>query len=106
MKPVTITSENFEATVVKSGKPALLDFWAVWCGPCKAIAPVVEELANEYDGKLVVGKVDVDENNDISVKYGVRAIPTLIFFKDGKEVDRIVGNTQKQQIVQRINNLF
>jgi thioredoxin 1 len=106
MKPVTITSDNFEANVVKSGKPAMLDFWAVWCGPCKAIAPVVEDLAKEYDGKLVVGKVDVDANNEISVKYGVRAIPTLIFFKNGQEVDRIVGNTQKQQILQRINNLF
>lgn len=105
MKPLTVTDASFEAEILKSDKPSMLDFWAVWCGPCKAIAPVVEELANEYAGKLNVGKVDVDENNGIAVKYGVRAIPTLIFFKDGKEVDRIMGNTQKQAIVQRINKI-
>ncbi len=106
MKPLTVTDASFEAEILNSDKPSMLDFWAVWCGPCKAIAPVVEELANEYAGKLNVGKVDVDENNGIAVKYGVRAIPTLIFFKDGKEVDRIMGNTQKQAIVQRISKII
>ena len=106
MKPLTVTDASFEADILKSDKPSMIDFWAVWCGPCKAIAPVVEELAGEYAGKLNVGKVDVDENNGIAMKYGVRAIPTLIFFKGGKEVDRIMGNTQKQQIIQRIAKII
>ena len=106
MKPITVTDASFDNDILQSDKLSLIDFWAVWCGPCKAIAPVIEELANEYEGKMVIGKVDVDENNEIAMKYGVRAIPTLIFFKGGKEVDRIMGNTQKQNIVQRIQKLM
>lgn len=106
MKPLTVTTDNFDKEVLNSTKPSVLDFWATWCGPCRAIAPIIEELAKEYDGKVVVGKVDVDNNQDIAIKYGVRAIPTLVFFKGGKEVDRIVGNTQKSGIVAKLNALL
>jgi thioredoxin 1 len=103
MKPITFTDENFEEEVVKSDKPVLIDFWAVWCGPCKIIAPVVEELAVEYEGKVKVGKLDVDENQQVSIKYGVRSIPTLLIFKDGKVKDTIIGAVPKTQVVQKLN---
>jgi thioredoxin len=104
MKPITLTDDNFENEVIKSDKPVLIDFWAVWCGPCKIIAPVVEELASEYEGKIKVGKLDVDENQQSSIKYGVRSIPTLLIFKDGKVKDTIIGAVPKSQIVQKLNS--
>ena len=104
MKPITFTDNNFEEEVIKSDKPVLIDFWAVWCGPCKIIAPVVEELAAEYEGKIKVGKLDVDENQQASIKYGVRSIPTLLIFKDGKVKDTIIGAVPKSQIVQKLNS--
>lgn len=103
MKPITFTDQNFEEEVIKSDKPVLIDFWAVWCGPCKIIAPVVEELTGEYEGKIKVGKLDVDENQQVSIKYGVRSIPTLLIFKDGKVKDTIIGAVPKAQIVQKLN---
>jgi thioredoxin 1 len=103
MKPIEITDENFESEVLKSDKPVLIDFWAVWCGPCKAIAPIVEELANEYDGKAKIGKLDVDSNQQTSIKYGVRSIPTLLIFKDGKLADTIIGAVPKSSIVNKLN---
>lgn len=103
MKPVTITDDNFETEVMKSDIPVLIDFWAVWCGPCKIIAPIVDELANEYEGKIKVGKLDVDENQNTSVKFGVRSIPTLLLFKDGKVQDTIIGAVGKNQIVQKLD---
>lgn len=103
MKPVTITDENFENEVIKSDVPVLIDFWATWCGPCKAIAPIVEDLANEYNGKVKIGKVDVDDNQQTAIKYGVRSIPTLLIFKDGKVSNSIVGAVPKAQIVQKLN---
>lgn len=106
MKPLTITDDNFENEVIKSDLPVLIDFWAVWCGPCKIIAPVVEQLAEEYNGKLKVGKLDVDNNQDSSIKYGVRSIPTLLLFKNGEVKDTIIGAVGKQQIVQKINALI
>ncbi len=102
MKPVTITDQNFTEEVTNSNLPVLIDFWAVWCGPCRAIAPIVEQLAGEYDGKLKVGKLDVDENPETAVKFGVRSIPTLLLFKNGQVVDTIIGAVQKQVIVQKI----
>ncbi|GJQ33864.1 MAG: thioredoxin [Ignavibacteriaceae bacterium] len=102
MKPVTITDQNFETEVLKSSQPVLIDFWAVWCGPCRAIAPVVEQLAGEYEGKVKIGKLDVDENPDTAVKYGVRSIPTLLLFKNGQVVDTIIGAVQKNVIVQKM----
>lgn len=106
MKPLTITDDNFENEVIKSDIPVLIDFWAVWCGPCKIIAPVVEQLAEEYNGKLKVGKLDVDNNQESSIKYGVRSIPTLLLFKNGEVKDTIIGAVGKQQIVQKINALI
>ena len=103
MKPVTITDANFESEVIKSNIPVLIDFWATWCGPCKAIAPIVEDLAKEYDGKVKIGKVDVDNNQQTAIKYGIRSIPTLLIVKNGKVNDTIVGAVPKAQIVQKLN---
>lgn len=103
MHPVEITDANFEQEVIKSDIPVLIDFWAVWCGPCKAIAPIMTELAAEYEGKLKVGKLDIDNNQEVSVKYGIRSIPTLLLFKDGKIVDQIVGAVPKAQIVAKLS---
>ncbi len=106
MKPITITDDNFEKEVLNSDLPVLIDFWAVWCGPCKIIAPVVEQLAEEYSGKLKVGKLDVDSNQEASIKYGVRSIPTLLIFKNGQVKETIIGAVPKAQIVQKINSLI
>ncbi len=102
MKPVEITDANFQTEVLKSGTPVLIDFWAEWCGPCKMIAPVVEELANEYQGKLKVGKLDVDNNQQVAMQYGIRSIPTLLIFKDGKVVDQVVGAVPKKMLVEKV----
>ncbi len=102
MSEIIITGENFETEVLQSHKPVLVDFWAVWCGPCKMIAPVVEEIANEYADRLKVGKVNVDEQQRLAVEYGIESIPTLLVFKDGKEVHRIVGYRTKEQLIRQI----
>jgi len=102
MKTVEITDENFESEVINSDKPVLIDFWAVWCGPCKAIAPIVEELSVEYEGKLKVGKLNVDDNQQTSIKFGVRSIPTLLIFKNGKLADKIIGAVPKSNIVNKL----
>jgi thioredoxin 1 len=102
MKPIEITDSNFEKEVIESDKPVLLDFWAVWCGPCKHIAPVVEEIANDYDGKLKVGKVDVDNNPEISMKFGIRSIPTLMVFKGGKVVEQVIGAVHKRNLLEKV----
>jgi thioredoxin 1 len=103
MKPVTITDANFDSEVTNSNIPVLIDFWASWCGPCKAIAPIVEDLAKEYDGKVKFGKVDVDDNQQTAIKYGVRSIPTLLIIKNGKVNGTIIGAVPKTQIVQKLN---
>jgi thioredoxin 1 len=102
MKPYTFTDDNFEEEVLKSELPVLVDFWAVWCGPCKMIAPIVEQLAEELSGKVKVGKLDVDTNQQTSIKYGIRGIPTLLIFKDGKVVDTIVGAVPKTTILNKL----
>jgi thioredoxin 1 len=104
MKPITFTDENFESEVLKSDKPVLIDFWAEWCGPCRMIAPIVEELANEYEGKAKIGKLDVDNNQQTAIKFGVRSIPTLLVIKDGKVAETIIGAVPKNQIVQKLNS--
>jgi thioredoxin 1 len=104
MKTITITDENFNEEVVKSDKPVLIDFWATWCGPCKMIAPIVEDLVDEYEGKAKIGKLDVDNNQQTAIKFGVRSIPTILIFKDGKLKDTIIGAVPKGQIVQRLNS--
>lgn len=106
MKPITITDDNFESEVLKSDIPVLIDFWAVWCGPCKIIAPIVEQIAEEYNGKLKVGKLDVDSNQESSIKYGVRSIPTLLLFKNGQVKETVIGAVAKQNILQKINSVL
>lgn len=102
-KVVQLSDDNFESEVLKSEVPVLVDFWASWCAPCKAIAPVVDSLAEEFDGKIKVGKVNVDENPATPGQYGVRGIPTLILFKDGNVVDQVVGAVPKNQLEGLIN---
>ena len=97
-----ITDSNFEEVVLKSGKPVLVDFWAEWCGPCRMVGPVVEELAKEYDGKAVIGKMDVDNNPKIATEYGIMSIPALLFFKDGKVVDKQVGAVPKHVLANKL----
>lgn len=96
---IKFNSENFEKEVLKSEKPVLVDFYADWCGPCNAMAPVIEELATELDGKAKVGKINVDDNPDIAVEYNVMSIPTLIIFKNGKEEKRLVGLRDKEELL-------
>ncbi|HET7153163.1 MAG TPA: thioredoxin [Candidatus Kapabacteria bacterium] len=98
-----VTDSTFNQEVLNSDKPVLIDFWAVWCGPCRMIAPIVEELAQEYDGKIKVAKVDVDANQEIAINYGIRSIPTLMIFKGGKVVEQIIGAVPKKHIVERLN---
>lgn len=101
-KAVEFTDENFGDLVLKSAKPVLVDFWAVWCGPCKAIAPTIEQIAGEVEGKAVVGKLDVDNNPEISMKYGIMSIPTLLVFKNGEIVEKLVGAVPKAVIEQAL----
>ncbi|HCQ04569.1 MAG TPA: thioredoxin [Candidatus Latescibacteria bacterium] len=102
--PTQITDDQFESEVIKSSTPVLVDFWAEWCGPCKAIAPTLEEIAGDYGDRLKVVKVDVDENHQSATQYGIRSIPSLLLFKDGAEVDRIIGALPKQQLMEKIDS--
>jgi thioredoxin 1 len=99
-----ITDANFEEVVRNSDKPVLVDFWAEWCGPCKMVGPTVEQLASEYEGRAVVGKVNVDHNPNISVEFGIRSIPTLLFFKNGQIVDRHVGVAPKEVLAKKLDS--
>ncbi|MBR3021637.1 MAG: thioredoxin [Bacteroidaceae bacterium] len=100
-----ITDNNFDQ-VLAEGKPVVVDFWATWCGPCRALAPTIEALAAEFEGRVIIGKCDVDEAVDLPVKYGIRNIPTVMFFKDGQLVDKQVGAAPKQVYVDKINALL
>jgi thioredoxin 1 len=103
MKPIEITDTNFQREVIESAVPVLVDFWAVWCGPCRMVAPVVEEIAGEYQGKLKVGKVDVDNNPETTLKFGIRNIPTIMVFKGGKVVEQIIGALPKRNLLEKLN---
>ena len=102
----TLTKDNFEQEVVQAQLPVLVDFWAPWCGPCKVVGPVVDSLAADNEGKLVVGKVNVDENKDLAAQFGIRGIPTLVIFKDGNEVQRMVGAQSKAQLQKAIDQVI
>ncbi len=102
MQPVHVSDQNFKTEVLDAQTPVLVDFWAVWCGPCKMIAPLVEELAKEYDGKLKVAKMDVDANPKTSTDFGIRSIPTLLVFKGGAVVEQIIGAVPKRQLVDKV----
>lgn len=101
-----ITNENFEEIVLKSDKPVLLDFWAEWCGPCRMVGPIVEEISGEYAGKAIVGKVDVDNNQEIAARFGIRNIPTIIFIKNGEMVDKSVGAVPKNVLTDKMNAIL
>ncbi|MEI2758923.1 MAG: thioredoxin [Bacteroidia bacterium] len=100
---IEITDSNFEEVVMKSSKPVLVDFWAEWCGPCRMVGPIVEELAKEYEGKAVIGKIDVDSNPNVSMQFGVRNIPTLLIFKNGQIVDKQVGAAPKNILAKKLD---
>jgi thioredoxin 1 len=104
-KALEVTDNTFEQEVLQSTQPVLVDFWAVWCGPCKAVAPIVEELAGEYEGRLKVMKLDVDDNPRTAMAYGVQSIPTLLVFKDGKPAERIVGAVPKKVIADKLQSV-
>lgn len=100
------TDNTFNEIVLKSDKPVLVDFWAAWCGPCRMVGPVVDELAKQYDGKALIGKVDVDDNQQVAMTYGIRNIPTILFFKNGEVVDKVVGVVPKAQLEEKLNALM
>ncbi|MBM3164137.1 MAG: thioredoxin [Bacteroidetes bacterium] len=103
---VEITDQNFTELVLNSEKPVLIDFWAEWCGPCRMIGPVVEELHNEYGGRAIIGKVNVDHNSEMANKYQVRSIPTILFIKNGEVVDRSVGNVPKATLASKLDAIL
>jgi thioredoxin 1 len=104
--PLHLTDDIFESEVIKSDIPVVIDFWATWCGPCRLIAPIIEELANEYEGKVKVCKLDVDNNQKTAMTYGIRSIPTVLFFKNGEVADTLIGAVPRPQFIDRIENLL
>ena len=101
-EPIVLSDDNFSAEVLNSGLPVLVDFWATWCGPCRMIAPIVQELSGEYEGRAKVGKLDVDEAQRTAAEFGIRSIPTLLIFKGGKVADQIIGAVPKRQIAEKL----
>ena len=100
-----ITNSNYKE-VLAEGKPVVIDFWAPWCGPCKMVGPIIDELASEYEGRVIIGKCDDDDNDDVAAEFGIRNIPTVMFFKNGQLVDKQVGSAPKSLYVDKINNLL
>ena len=105
MKPADVTEATFEAEVLKSALPVLVDFWAPWCGPCRSVAPIVEELAGEYAGKVKFAKVNTDENGPLANRLAIRGIPALLFYKDGKEANRVIGYAPKAELKKHLDTL-
>ena len=103
---VELTDQSFQQDVIKSGQPALVDFWAVWCGPCRMVAPIVEELATQYAGKITICKMNVDDHIQTATQFRVMNIPTLIFFKDGQETDRVIGVAPKAELIKKCEALL
>jgi thioredoxin 1 len=102
---IEVTDSNFKE-IIESGKPVVIDFWAQWCGPCKMVGPIIEELAEEYKDTVTIGKCDIDENSDVTVEFGIRSIPTVIFFKDGKAVDKQVGSAKKPVFEEKLKAIL
>ncbi|WP_243349835.1 thioredoxin [Parabacteroides sp. FAFU027] len=102
---ITITDESFQE-LLQDGKPLVVDFWAEWCGPCRMVGPIIEELATEYEGKVNIGKIDVDENSEVAAQFGIRNIPTILFFKGGQLVDKQVGAAPKATFVSKIEGIL
>ncbi len=100
--PIKLTDDTFQSEVIESSQPVLVDFWATWCGPCRMVAPIVDELAEEYEGRVKVGKVDVDSEQKIAADFGIRSIPTLLIFKEGKLADQVVGAVPKNHLVEKL----
>ncbi len=105
-KYINVTDETFQAEVLGSAVPVLADFWAVWCGPCRAIAPVIQAVATEYEGRAKVVKINVDDNQLVPMRYNIRSIPTLLFFERGRVVDQVVGAVSKRELTKRLDNLI
>jgi thioredoxin 1 len=103
---VEITDGNFAVVVTNSDKPVVVDFWAAWCGPCRMVGPLIDEMHSEYEGKAVIGKVDVDQNPNIAGQFGVRSIPTILFIKNGEVVDKVVGAVPKATLTEKLNNIL
>ncbi len=106
MAKIEFTDQNFEQEVLKSDVPVVIDFWAIWCGPCKLVAPIMDELAETYEGRAKIGKLDVDVNQQTAIKYGVRSIPTVLFFKDGEVKDIVIGAVNKQVFIDKLEKLL
>ncbi|MEW6651896.1 MAG: thioredoxin [Bacteroidota bacterium] len=106
MKPFTFTDDNFDAEALQSDIPVVIDFWATWCTPCRMIAPIIEELSGQYEGKVKIGKLDVDENQQVAIKYGVRSIPTVLIMKNGEVKDTILGAVPKSAFIEKIDKVI
>lgn len=103
---IEITDANYKELMADTSKPVVIDFWATWCGPCRMVGPIIEELAAEYEGKVVIGKCNVDDNEDLTMEYGIRNIPTILFFKNGEVVDKLIGAQSKEKFVEKFEALL